>query len=57
MMIEEAAKLSPDKQQMVEDYDCQQGTSKELKALLAQKAAAPRPYPGAGVILQMPSSA
>ena len=49
--------LSPDKQQMVEDYDCQQGTSKELKALLAQKAAAPRPYPGAGVILQMPSSA
>ena len=47
--------LSHKDQRDVEDFDCRRGIVKELSDLLSQQLEQPRPYPGAGVVVQTPS--
>ena len=48
--------LSKEDKMGVEDFDCRRGLVTAFRDLLAEQAAQPRPYPGAGVVVQTPSS-
>jgi hypothetical protein len=45
--------LSPDKQEMIEDYDARRGLWKQREMLLAEQAANAKPYRGAAVVLEL----